>query len=126
MRKRNWIANKILTYTSNLLFGARITDQATAYKAFRRDVIQHMQLRCIRFEFCAEVTAKVRRLGYRIHEVPISYNPRGVLEGKKIRWQDGVEALYTLIRYRFAPLTSFAVEPASEARKNTAHAPTRS
>jgi dolichol-phosphate mannosyltransferase len=82
MRKRNWIANKILTYTSNLLFGARITDQATAYKAFRREVIERMQLRCIRFEFCAEVTAKVRRLGYRICEVPISYNPRGVLEGK--------------------------------------------
>ena len=121
MRKRNWIANKILTYTSNLLFGARITDQATAYKAFRREVIQHMKLRCIRFEFCAEVTAKVRRLGYRIHEVPISYNPRGVLEGKKIRWQDGVEALYTLIRYRFAPLASIALRPASQLERHTAH-----
>ncbi len=126
MRKRNWIANKILTCTANLLFGARITDQATAYKAFRRAVIHRLRLRSIRFEFCAELTAKVRRLGYRIHEVPISYNPRGVLEGKKIGWQDGLEALFTLIRYRFAPLTSFAVEPASEARKNTAHAPTRS
>jgi glycosyltransferase involved in cell wall biosynthesis len=121
MRKRNWIANKILTYASNLLFGARITDQATAYKAFRREVIEHMKLRCIRFEFCAEVTAKVRRLGYRIHEVPISYNPRGVLEGKKIRWQDGVEALYTLIRYRFAPLASIALRPASQLERHTAH-----
>ncbi|MGD0002044.1 MAG: glycosyltransferase family 2 protein [Bryobacteraceae bacterium] len=121
MRKRNWIANKILTYTSNLLFGAHITDQATAYKAFRREVIEHMRLRCIRFEFCAEVTAKVRRLGYRICEVPISYNPRGVLEGKKIRWQDGVEALYTLIRYRFAPLASFARTPAAQLETNTAH-----
>jgi glycosyltransferase involved in cell wall biosynthesis len=108
MRKRNWIANKILTYTANLLFGARITDQATAYKAFRREVIKRMRLACVRFEFCAEVTAKVRRLGYRIYEVPISYNPRGVLEGKKIRWQDGVQALFTLIRYRFAPLASFS------------------
>lgn len=125
MRKRNWLANKILTYTSNLLFGARITDQATAYKAFRREVVERMRLRCIRFEFCAEVTAKVRRLGYRIHEVPISYNPRGVLEGKKIRWQDGVEALLTLIRYRVAPLASIATQPASQLEKTTAHDPAR-
>jgi glycosyltransferase involved in cell wall biosynthesis len=125
MRKRNWIANKILTCASNLLFGARLTDQATAYKAFRRAVLQRMKLRCIRFEFCAEVTAKVRRLGFRIHEVPISYNPRGVLEGKKIRWQDGVEALFTLIRCRFAPLSSIAVQPASQVEGNAAHVPAR-
>jgi hypothetical protein len=60
-------------------------------------------------------------LGYRICEVPISYNPRGVLEGKKIRWQDGVEALYTLIRYRFAPLASIARTPAAQLETNTAH-----
>jgi glycosyltransferase involved in cell wall biosynthesis len=125
MKKRNWIANKILTYTSNILFGARLTDQATAYKAFRREVIQRLRLRCIRFEFCAEVTAKVRRLGYRIREVPISYNPRGVLEGKKIRWQDGVEALFTLIRYRFAPLASISVRPASQVEGNAAHVTAR-
>jgi len=111
MRKRNWIANKILTLAANFLFRARITDEATAYKAFRRSALESLKLRCIRFEFCPEVTAKVRRLGYSIREVPISYNPRGVLEGKKIRWQDGVEALYTLFRYRFAPLQSFAVPP---------------
>jgi dolichol-phosphate mannosyltransferase len=56
----------------------------------------------LRFEFCPEVTAKVRRLGVTIHEVPISYNPRGILEGKKIRWQDGFHALWTLVRYRFS------------------------
>jgi dolichol-phosphate mannosyltransferase len=61
----------------------------------------------VRFEFCPEITAKARRLGYEIAEVPISYNPRGILEGKKIRWQDGVEALWTLIRYRGAPARSF-------------------
>jgi glycosyltransferase involved in cell wall biosynthesis len=124
MRKRNWIANKILTYTANLLFGARITDQATAYKAFRREVIQSMRLTCVRFEFCAEVTAKVRRLGYRIHEVPISYNPRGVLEGKKIRWQDGFQALATLVRYRFAPLADFTAA-AMSAKHHSTHATTR-
>lgn len=107
MKWTNWIANKILTWTSNALFNARITDEATAYKAFRRDVVQDLRLRCVRFEFCPEFTAKVRRLGFRINEVPISYNPRGILEGKKIRWQDGLEAFWTLLRYRVAPLDSF-------------------
>jgi glycosyltransferase involved in cell wall biosynthesis len=111
MRKRNWIANRILTLAANLLFRAGITDEATAYKAFERAVLESFTLRCTRFEFCPEVTAKVRRLGYRIREVPISYNPRWILEGKKIRWLDGVEALYTLLRYRLAPLRSFAIPP---------------
>ncbi len=108
MKFANWVANKTLTWTANLLFRARLTDEATAYKAFRREVLDGMDLKCMRFEFCPEVTAKVRRLGYQIHEVPVSYNPRGILEGKKIRWQDGVEAMMTLIRYRMAPLNSFA------------------
>jgi hypothetical protein len=72
-----------------------------------------LKLKCLRFEFCPEVTAKLRRAGYRIHEVPISYNPRGIAEGKKIRWQDGTEALWTLIRYRTAPLRTF-LAPAAE------------
>jgi dolichol-phosphate mannosyltransferase len=104
MRFANWLANKILTATANILFGSKITDEATAYKAFDAAVLKGIRLRCIRFEFCPEVTAKVRRLGHAIHEVPISYNARGILEGKKIRWQDGVEALWTLFRYRFSPL----------------------
>jgi hypothetical protein len=58
----------------------------------------------MRFEFCPEVTAKVRRMGHRIHEVPIRYNARGILEGKKIRWQDGFHAMWTLLKYRFTPL----------------------
>jgi dolichol-phosphate mannosyltransferase len=107
MKRRNWLANKILTWAANLLFRAGITDEATAYKAFRREVLRSMRLECIRFEFCPEVTAKARRLGFAIHEVPISYDPRGILEGKKIRWQDGVEALWTLLRIRFAPLERF-------------------
>ena len=102
MKFAHWTANKVLTLAANVLFGAGITDEATAYKAFHREVIDAVRLSCIRFEFCPEITAKVRRLGYSIAEVPISYNPRGVMEGKKIRWQDGVEALWTLIRYRIA------------------------
>jgi dolichol-phosphate mannosyltransferase len=106
MKLANWTANKILTLAVNVLYGAHLTDEATAYKAFRTDVIQSIRLKCFRFEFCPEVTAKLLRAGYRIHEEPISYNPRGVLEGKKIRWQDGVEALWTLVRYRTVPLRS--------------------
>jgi hypothetical protein len=120
MKFANWTANKILTLTANLLFGAGITDEATAYKAFRREVLEAMDLKCMRFEFCPEVTAKVRRLGYRIHEVPVSYNPRGILEGKKIRWHDGVEAMTTLIKYRLAPLASFARKAAPAGRPKIA------
>jgi dolichol-phosphate mannosyltransferase len=107
MKWRNWMANKLLTFAANWLYHARITDEATAYKAFAREVVEAIDLRCVRFEFCPEITAKARRLGYRIVETPISYNPRGILEGKKIRWQDGVEALWTLFKYRGARLRSF-------------------
>jgi glycosyltransferase involved in cell wall biosynthesis len=116
MKWANWLANKILTATSNVLFGAGITDEATAYKAFRAEVLREFRLTCLRFEFCPEVTAKLRRLGYQIHEVPISYNARGILEGKKIRARDGVQALWTLIKFRFAPLHSFATYGAEHAR----------
>ena len=107
MKWSNWLANKILTWTSNVVFQAGISDEATAYKAFRADVLRGMRLSCVRFEFCPEVTAKVRRLGFRITEIPISYNPRGIADGKKIRWQDGVEAIWTLLKYRIVPAGSF-------------------
>ncbi len=101
MKTRNRVANAILTAAANLLYGARITDEATAYKAFRVPLLRSLNLQCKRFEFCPEVTAKLRRLGIRIHEVPISYNARGIADGKKIRARDGFEALWTLLRYRF-------------------------
>ena len=99
----NRVANRILTAAANLLYGAHLTDEATAYKAFRATVLREIHLACRRFEFCPEVTAKARRLGFRIHEVPVSYNPRGIAEGKKIRARDGWEALWTLLKYRFTP-----------------------
>jgi len=99
-----WIANRVLTATANLLYGAHLTDEATAYKAFRASVLRQLDLKCRRFEFCPEVTAGLLRLGYRIHEVPIRYQGRGISEGKKIRARDAVEALWTLIRCRLAPL----------------------
>jgi len=93
----NWIAARL----ANLLYGAGISDEATCYKVFRTSVIKSIPLKCERFEFCPEVTAKVRRRGIRIHEVPVSYQARSVGAGKKIRWWDGVEALWTLVKYRF-------------------------
>jgi len=104
MALRNRIANRVLTAAANLLYGANLTDEATAYKAFHADLLRGMHLECRRFEFCPEVTAKLRRKGYRIHEVPVSYNARGIAEGKKIRARDGWEALWTLIKYRFERL----------------------
>ena len=107
MKWPNWIANRTLTLMANVLFGARITDEATAYKAFRADVVKRLRLRCVRFEFCPEVTAKLCRLGYAIHEVPIGYSARKVQDGKKIRYRDGFEALWTLLKYRCASSRSF-------------------
>jgi glycosyltransferase involved in cell wall biosynthesis len=92
---------KLLNLLTLLLYGARITDEATCYKVFKTDVIKNIKLRCERFEFCPEVTAKVCKKGYKIHEVPISYMGRTYREGKKIGWKDGIEAIYTLIKYRF-------------------------
>ncbi len=109
MALKNLVANRILTLAANLLFRARITDEATAYKAFRASVLGEITLECRRFEFCPEITAKVRRLGYRIHEVPIEYNARGIFDGKKIRARDGFEALWTLIKYRLASRRKFQI-----------------
>ena len=97
----NKVVNVLLALMTRVLYGQWITDEATCYKAVRRDLLGRMDLVCERFEFCPEVTAKVSRLGEKIVEVPISYEPRSVKAGKKIRWTDGVEAIWTLLRYRF-------------------------
>jgi dolichol-phosphate mannosyltransferase len=117
MAFRNLVANRILTATANLLYGARLTDEATAYKAFRAPLLRSMVLECRGFEFCPEVTAKVRRLGYAIHEVPISYNARNIADGKKIRARHGFKALWTLFRYRLTPIGRFSVGQAASTAK---------
>jgi glycosyltransferase involved in cell wall biosynthesis len=98
---RFFLGAKLLTHLTNLLYGAGIHDEATCYKVFRRSLVTRIELECHRFEFCPEVTAKLCRMGERIAEVPISYNPRSAVEGKKIRHSDGWLAIWTLIRYRF-------------------------
>lgn len=101
MRWQNWLANKILTLTTNLLYGIDITDEATAYKAFRKEVIDSINLKCRRFEFCPEVTAKLAKKNYQFFEVPINYHARDPKTGKKIKLRDAFEAFWTLLKYRF-------------------------
>lgn len=101
MKFANYVANRILTLTVNVLYHGGITDEATAYKAFSREVLDSINLTCKGFEFCPEITAKSLRSGYKIHEVPIRYAARSVKEGKKIKWHDGFIAIWTLLKYRF-------------------------
>jgi glycosyltransferase involved in cell wall biosynthesis len=97
---------RLVTLVANLLYGVWLTDEATCYKAFARPVLQRIRLEATGFDFCPEVTAKVLRLGYKIREVPIHYHARPREEGKKIRMHDGLWAIWTLLKYRFAPLAT--------------------
>ncbi len=101
MRLPNRVANWLLSRLVSLLYGQEITDEATAYKAFRREVLQGLDLKCQRFEFCPEVTAKVLRRGDSILEVPVIYRARTFEEGKKIGTKDFFIAVATLLKYRF-------------------------
>ena len=96
----NRIANWVLTAFSNLFTHQKITDMEPCYKAFRRDIIQSIDIAENRFGFEPEITAKISKKKIRIHEVPISYYPRSNSEGKKIGFKDGLRALYVIWRYR--------------------------
>ena len=93
------VGNRLLTTLSNMFTNLNLTDMETCYKAFRREVIQSLDLREDRFGFEPEVTAKLARGGWRIYEVGISYNGRTYDEGKKIAWVDGCWAVYCIVRY---------------------------
>ena len=99
---RYYWGGRLLSLAASLLYGVHLTDEPTCYKAIRRDVLDRLCLTSTGFEFCPEITAKIILLGYRIHEVPIHYYPRGFEKGKKIRPWDGIVALWTLVRYRFS------------------------
>jgi len=101
MRLANWLINRLLAWLANRLYRAGITDEATCYKVFRAEVLKSLPLSCRRFEFCPEVTARLCRRGVAILEVPICYHARTSLQGKKISWKDGVQAVWTLLKYRF-------------------------
>ncbi|MBI4732275.1 MAG: glycosyltransferase family 2 protein [Chloroflexi bacterium] len=95
------LANKLLTFATNLLYDTILSDMETGYKVFRREVLNGMTLRARRFDFEPEFTAKVLKRHYRIFEVPITFNPRDYSEGKKIKLKDAFEAVWTLVKYRF-------------------------
>ena len=97
----NMVANKILTFITNLLYNTILSDMETGYKVFKREVVENMPLHARGFDFEPEFTAKVLKRHYRIFEVPIAFNPRDYSEGKKIKAKDGLIALWTLLKYRF-------------------------
>lgn len=96
---KNYLANRFLTGLSNLATGMNVTDMETCYKVFRREVIQGVKLEQERFGFEPEVTSRIARLGVRVHEIPISYDPRGHEEGKKIGLKDGLKAIWCIFKY---------------------------
>lgn len=96
------VGNKFLTLMTNILYNTILSDMETCYKVFRADVIRGIPLRSKGFEFEPEITSKVLKRGYRIYEIPISYNGREFDEGKKLNpWREGPKAFYYLIKYRF-------------------------
>lgn len=98
----HFLVNWFLTSLTNLFFGSNLTDMETCYKMIKTDIMQSLDIQAKRFEIEPEVTAKLLKKGYKIREVPISYRGRSYNEGKKITWRDGVEAVYTLFKYRFS------------------------
>jgi glycosyltransferase involved in cell wall biosynthesis len=95
------VGNRFLTTLSNMATDLNLTDMETCYKAFRREVIQKIDLKEERFGIEPEMTAKVARLGVRVYEVPISYDGRTYAQGKKIGWKDGIRAIYCIAKYGF-------------------------
>ncbi len=96
----HYFGNRFLAFCTNLLYGSRLTDMETCYKAFRREVLAGVKLSARRFEIEPEITAKILKRGYTIYEVPISFKGRKFHEGKKITWKDGLWALYYLLKYK--------------------------
>jgi glycosyltransferase involved in cell wall biosynthesis len=97
----HYIGNKLLTFVTNVLYNAILSDMETCYKVFRADVIKNIQIKSNRFDFEPEITAKVLKRKYKLYEMPISYYGRDFSEGKKITWRDGFAAIWALVKYRF-------------------------
>ena len=95
------LGNGFLTLLSNICTDLNLTDMETCYKAFKRDIIQSINIHEKRFGFEPEITAKISRINCRIYEVGISYYGRTYNEGKKIGWKDGVRAIYCILKYNF-------------------------
>jgi len=98
----HYLGNRLLTLLTNVLYNTMLTDMETCYKVMRTEVLRSFSLRSNGFGIEPELTAKIFKRGYRVYEVPITYDGRGYDEGKKITWRDGVVALWVLLRYRFS------------------------
>lgn len=97
----HYLGNRLLTLVTNVLYNTMLTDMETCYKVMRTEVLRSMTLRSDGFGIEPELTAKIFKRGYRVYEVPITYDGRGYEDGKKITWRDGIVALWVLLRYRF-------------------------
>jgi glycosyltransferase involved in cell wall biosynthesis len=97
----HYLGNRVLTLITNVLYNTMLTDMETCYKVMRREVLQGLNLQSNGFGIEPEITAKIFKRGYRVYEVPISYDGRSYEEGKKISWKDGVVALWVLLKHRF-------------------------
>ena len=97
---RFYWGGRLVSWAANLLYGSDLTDEATGYKLFRTALLRRLDLQADGFAFCPEVTSKLLRRNIEIHEVPISYHPRGLEEGKKINWRDGLVAVWVLLKHR--------------------------
>jgi glycosyltransferase involved in cell wall biosynthesis len=96
----HYAGNRLLTLITNVLYNTMLTDMETCYKVMRTDVLRSMTLESNGFGIEPEMTAKIFKRGYRVYEVPITYDGRGYDEGKKITWRDGLVALWVLLKYR--------------------------
>lgn len=95
----HFVGNKIVTLLSNIFTNVNLTDMETCYKAFRCDMLKSIPIRCERFGFEPEITAKISKRKCRIYEVGISYNGRTYDEGKKITWWDGIKAIFVILKF---------------------------
>jgi glycosyltransferase involved in cell wall biosynthesis len=117
-RTFHYAINRFLTTFSNIASGLYLTDMETCYKAFRGEIIRNIQIESPRFGVEPELTAKVAALKVRASEVPIRYAPRSSLEGKKIKWTDGVAAMWFILRFNSSPAkTRAALERVPEKYK---------
>ena len=97
----HYLGNKLLNLVANVLFNTMLTDMETGFKIFRRDLLNNIRIKSDDLRVEPELTAKLFKLGYKVYEIPITYQGRGYAEGKKISWRDGFKALYALFRFRF-------------------------
>jgi glycosyltransferase involved in cell wall biosynthesis len=97
----HYLGNRLLTLVTNLLYNVNLTDMETCYKAIRAECLRGVPLRSNKFDIEPEITAKLLKRGARLYEVPIKYAGRTYAEGKKVGWADGLQALWTLLKYRF-------------------------